>query len=64
MPILSPNMLEFTSHSPEQTARLGTRLGELAQAGDVIALSGGLGAGKTAAELPDGDLVTAIAFLE
>lgn len=48
MPILSPNMLEFTSHSPEQTARLGTRLGELAQSGDVIALSGGLGAGKTA----------------
>ena len=48
MPILSPNMLEFTSHSPEQTTRLGTRLGELAQPGDVIALSGELGAGKTA----------------
>jgi tRNA threonylcarbamoyladenosine biosynthesis protein TsaE len=48
VPILSPNRLEFTSHSPEQTARLGMRLGEMAQPGDVIALSGALGAGKTA----------------
>ena len=35
------------SRSPEQTQRLGSRLGELAQAGDVLLLVGGLGAGKT-----------------
>ena len=39
--------LKFTSHSQEQTQRLGTRLGELAQAGDVILLTGNLGSGKT-----------------
>jgi len=39
--------LKFTSHSQEQTQRLGTRLGELAQAGDVILLAGNLGSGKT-----------------
>jgi tRNA threonylcarbamoyladenosine biosynthesis protein TsaE len=48
VPNLATNILEFTSHSPEQTAWLGTRLGELAEPGDVIALSGELGAGKTA----------------
>ncbi len=48
MPILSANVLELTSHSPEQTARLGTRLGELAGPGDLFTLSGSLGAGKTA----------------
>lgn len=39
--------LELTSHSPEQTQRLGSRLGELAQAGDVFLLIGNLGSGKT-----------------
>ncbi|RYD66293.1 MAG: tRNA (adenosine(37)-N6)-threonylcarbamoyltransferase complex ATPase subunit type 1 TsaE [Sphingomonadales bacterium] len=33
--------------SPEDSARLGQRLAELVRAGDVIALSGQLGAGKT-----------------
>lgn len=47
MPILSPNTLEFLSHGPEQTRRLGVRIGTLLQAGDVICLSGDLGAGKT-----------------
>ena len=39
--------LKFLSHSQEQTQRLGTRLGELAQAGDVFLLTGNLGSGKT-----------------
>lgn len=33
--------------SPEETARLGERLGELLAAGDVLLLSGELGTGKT-----------------
>ncbi len=48
MPILAPDTLDFTSNSLEQTIRLGVRLGELLQAGDVICLAGNLGAGKTA----------------
>ncbi len=40
-------MLEFVSLSPEQTQRLGARLGALLQGGDVICLEGPLGAGKT-----------------
>ncbi len=39
--------LDVISHSVEQTQRLGQRLGELLQAGDVIVLQGPLGAGKT-----------------
>src|SRR4030042_6523942 len=39
--------LEIISHSPEQTEKLGVRIGELAQAGDIILLVGNLGAGKT-----------------
>lgn len=40
-------MLEFFSRSPEQTRRIGMRLGGLLKAGDVICLKGDLGAGKT-----------------
>lgn len=47
MPILDPNSLEFFSRSAEQTRRVGMRLGALLQKGDVIALVGDLGAGKT-----------------
>lgn len=47
MPILASNTMEFFSHSPEQTRRLGIRLGALLQPGDVVALSGDLGSGKT-----------------
>jgi tRNA threonylcarbamoyladenosine biosynthesis protein TsaE len=47
MPILDAHTLEFFSRSPEQTRRVGTRLGGLLQAGDVICLQGNLGAGKT-----------------
>jgi tRNA threonylcarbamoyladenosine biosynthesis protein TsaE len=47
MPILDARTLEFFSRSPEQTRRLGMRLGSLLQPGDLICLSGDLGAGKT-----------------
>ncbi len=48
MAILDENTLDFTSSSEEQTVRLGVRLGELLQPGDILALAGDLGAGKTA----------------
>ncbi len=47
MPILDEHSLECFSRSPEQTKRLGARLGALLRPGDMIALSGDLGAGKT-----------------
>jgi len=40
--------IEFNSRSVEETEGLGRALGALLQVGDVIALSGPLGAGKTA----------------
>jgi tRNA threonylcarbamoyladenosine biosynthesis protein TsaE len=46
-PILDEHSLECPSHSPEQTQRIGVRLGELLRAGDLICLDGELGAGKT-----------------
>ena len=46
-PILDAHSLECPSHSPEQTQRLGVRLGELLRTGDMICLEGALGAGKT-----------------
>ena len=39
--------LELGSHSPEQTQKLGVRIGELALPGDVFLLVGDLGVGKT-----------------
>ena len=47
MPILDKHTLDFISHSPAQTLRLGARLGNLVQAGDIICLEGDLGTGKT-----------------
>jgi tRNA threonylcarbamoyladenosine biosynthesis protein TsaE len=47
MPILDAHTLEFFSRSPEQTRRLGMRLGALLQSGDLICLQGELGTGKT-----------------
>jgi tRNA threonylcarbamoyladenosine biosynthesis protein TsaE len=47
MPILNSNAFEFFSRSPEQTRRLGIRLGARMQPGDLICLSGDLGTGKT-----------------
>ncbi len=46
-PILELNTLDFISHSEAQTLRLGARLGKLLQSGDVLALIGELGTGKT-----------------
>ena len=39
--------MDVFSHSPEQTRRIGMRLGGALQSGDVICLQGDLGAGKT-----------------
>ena len=39
--------MDFFSRGPEQTRRIGRRLGGALQAGDVICLQGDLGAGKT-----------------
>ena len=47
MPILSENAFEFISRSPEQTKRIGARLGSKLKKGDLICLCGELGAGKT-----------------
>lgn len=47
MPILDSRSLEFFSRSPEQTRRLGIRLGSLLREGDLVCLTGDLGAGKT-----------------
>jgi tRNA threonylcarbamoyladenosine biosynthesis protein TsaE len=47
MPILIEGSLEFLSHSPEQTVRLGVRLGELIKPGHLICMAGDLGTGKT-----------------
>ncbi|HET6445354.1 MAG TPA: tRNA (adenosine(37)-N6)-threonylcarbamoyltransferase complex ATPase subunit type 1 TsaE [candidate division Zixibacteria bacterium] len=48
MAILDERTLDFISSSVEQTVRLGVRLGELLEIGDLICLSGELGTGKTA----------------
>ena len=47
MPILDVHTLEFFSRSPEQTRRVGMRLGGLLRPGDIVCLQGELGAGKT-----------------
>jgi len=47
MPILDLHTIDFFSRSPEQTRRIGMRLGKALLPGDVICLQGDLGAGKT-----------------
>jgi len=47
MPILDAHTLEFFSRSPDQTRRVGMRIGGLLQPGDLVCLQGELGAGKT-----------------
>ncbi len=46
-PISQPLNYTQTTHSPDATRALGQRLGQLLAAGQVIALQGDLGAGKT-----------------
>ena len=41
-------MAQYRTTSPEETEALGFRLGECLHGGEVLALSGGLGMGKTA----------------
>jgi len=43
----TPIMVTFTSHSAAQTVALGRAVGAAARAGDLLALIGELGAGKT-----------------
>jgi len=47
MPIIEANAFEFFSRSPDQTRRVGMRMGALLRRGDVVCLDGDLGAGKT-----------------
>jgi len=47
MPILDDHTMDFFSRSPDQTRRVGIRLGQALRTGDVICLQGDLGAGKT-----------------
>jgi tRNA threonylcarbamoyl adenosine modification protein YjeE len=43
----SPSWQSLVSRSPEETRELGRRIGARLQTGDCIALTGGLGSGKT-----------------
>ena len=45
--VQSPHVLDCISHSAIQTIRIGQRLGELLQSGDIVLLCGELGTGKT-----------------
>ncbi len=47
MPILPAYSIDFVSRSPEQTRRLGMRMGALLKSGDLLCLEGDLGSGKT-----------------
>ena len=47
MPIIREGQLDIISRSAEQTMRLGARLGTFLKPGDVVCLSGDMGAGKT-----------------
>lgn len=40
-------MVVFVTHSEQETVELGSRMGKLLGAGDIVLLYGGLGAGKT-----------------
>ena len=40
--------MEYITHSPEETEALGAEYAKSLKAGDVVAFSGDLGAGKTA----------------
>jgi tRNA threonylcarbamoyladenosine biosynthesis protein TsaE len=44
---MDAHALDFISHSVEQTRRLGARLGQMLEGGEVLCLTGELGTGKT-----------------
>jgi tRNA threonylcarbamoyladenosine biosynthesis protein TsaE len=64
-----PHVLDFISHSAQQTVRIGQRLGEHVQPGDLLLLLGDVGVGKThlvkgiAQGLGSDDLVTSPSFV-
>lgn len=45
--MIAPHVMTFHTHSAEETRSLGERLGRLLRGGDIVALQGALGAGKT-----------------
>ena len=45
--MVAQSALDFISHSPEQTRRIGWRIGQLTRTGDIVLLAGPFGAGKT-----------------
>jgi len=45
--VISSNLLDIASYSIEQTLHIGVEIGKHVDAGDIITLSGDLGAGKT-----------------
>jgi tRNA threonylcarbamoyladenosine biosynthesis protein TsaE len=47
MAVIEKGSFEVISRSPTQTRRIGMRLGELLQPGDVVGMEGNLGSGKT-----------------
>ncbi len=47
VPVFESRVLDLVTHNPAQTRQFGVRLGQAIRAGDVICLSGELGAGKT-----------------
>jgi tRNA threonylcarbamoyladenosine biosynthesis protein TsaE len=67
--VQSANELDFISHGPAQTERVGQRLGELLRQGDLLLLVGTFGVGKTqlakgvARGLGSDDLVTSPSFV-
>jgi tRNA threonylcarbamoyladenosine biosynthesis protein TsaE len=67
--VQSQHVLDFISHSPAQTIRIGQRLGELLDQGDLVVLLGDFGTGKThlikgiAQGLGSGDLVNSPSFV-
>lgn len=67
--VQAPNELDFISHGPPQTERVGQRLGELLRPGDLLLLVGTFGVGKThlakgvARGLGSDELVTSPSFV-
>ena len=45
--VRTPSTLNFVTHSPAETRRLGARLAALLQPGNIVGLQGDLGSGKT-----------------